>query len=99
MGFEERADCLRGNVAATGKGDMGMERAQIGLETRGERGFLHAFVQLKQMRMAGADTDPNNFRPTFTGKCSQADDRKEKGFPGDRSQLSHQAFLSFARNV
>src|SRR6266404_2970243 len=51
------------------------------------------------MRMTGADTDPDNFRPTLAGKCSQADKGKEKGFPGNRAQLFHQSLLSFARHV
>lgn len=60
-----------GNITATREGDMRMERAQIGLESRVDRGFLHAFVQLEKMRMPGADTDPENVWPPFAGKRAE----------------------------
>ena len=44
VSFEERADRLRRDLAATGEGDVRMERAQIRLEPGGEDSFLDAFV-------------------------------------------------------
>src|SRR5438067_5931663 len=76
-----------------------MECAQIWLETGGEDGFLDALVQLKQMRMAGADTDPDDLRPAFARESSKTGERQEERFPGNRAQLFRQALLSFARNI
>ena len=75
-----------------------MERPQIGLEPRGEDGFLDALVELEQMRMAGADADPKNVRPTFAGKLSEAGNRKKECFPRDCAEI-FSSFLNIARNV
>jgi len=54
---------------------MRMKRSQIGFESRPDRGFLHAFMQLEKMRMTGADADPKNVRRAFAGKLSEAKNR------------------------
>lgn len=76
-----------------------MKRTQVGLETRLDRGFLNAFVQLKKMRMAGTDTDPNNVRAPFAWELSQAKNRKKKWFPRDGTEIFLELILDLARNV
>jgi hypothetical protein len=55
-----------------------MKRAQIGFETGAEDRFLNALVQLEQMWVPGADANPDNLRPAFGRKRSEADQWKEK---------------------
>ena len=57
---------------------MGMPRPQIRLETHREGCFLNALVNLKQMRMSGADAHPNNFYQPFGRKRSHSFNRKEE---------------------
>ncbi len=78
---------------------MRMERSQIGLESRSERGFLHPFVQLKKMGMPGADSDPKNIRLAFSGKRPETANGKEERFPLDRIQIFLEGFFDFVRNV
>lgn len=55
-----------------------MPWAKIGFDAGGERGFLDAFVNLEEMRMAFPDADPDDFRWTFRRKCSDAFDGEKK---------------------
>ena len=48
---------LRGNIPASCNGNVRMPWAQIRLQPGSERGFLDAFVDLKQMRVRLADAD------------------------------------------
>ena len=96
---EKRSDGFGGNVTATGEGDVWMKRPQLGLEPRVERGFLHAFVQLKKMRMPGADPNPKNVRAPFTGKSAEAGNGKEERFPRDGFQILLERLFHIARNV
>jgi len=57
---------------------MRMPWTQFGLDSDRERGFLDAFVKLKQMRMAGAGADPDYFHQSFRRKSANAFQRKEK---------------------
>src|SRR4051812_19312836 len=76
-----------------------MERAQVGFEARREKSFLDAFVELKQMRMAAAHTDPDYFRPAFGWKSSDTDERQEKRFPRNGSEFLRKCLLSFGRDI
>jgi len=69
---------LRGHIPATRDGDVRMPGTQIRFQPSGERGFLHAFVDLKQMRVRLADADPNNLRRAFWRKRADAGDREKK---------------------
>ena len=44
---KKRPHGFRGDIPATGEGDVRMERAEIGFEPGGQGRFLDAFVQLK----------------------------------------------------
>jgi len=90
---------LRRNVAAAAEGDVRMKRAQVGFEADGEKSFLDAFVELEQMRMAAAHTDPDYFRPAFGWKSSEADEREKERFPRNGSESFRKCFLSFSRDV
>jgi hypothetical protein len=39
-----------------------MPRTKLRFDADGQRGFLYALVNLEQMRVRFADTDPDNFR-------------------------------------
>ena len=66
-----------GTVTAR-QSDVRMPRPQIGQQSDSERGFLDAFVKLKEMRMACANTDPNNLDHAFGWKCSNAFNRQKE---------------------
>jgi len=77
--FQKFAERAAGNVSAARERDVWMPRTQVGIEANGERRFLNTFVELKEMRVASADTDPNNFHLTLRWKRADTLDRKEKG--------------------
>ena len=76
-----------------------MPGAQVGLESNRERGFLHALVELKQMRMTRADANPNDFRGTFRWKFAKAFDRQKKRAELDRIEFLAQGKIDIARHV
>src|SRR5260370_5046841 len=61
---------LRRNIPASRNGNVRMPWAQVRIQTNGQRGFLDAFVDLKQMWVRLANANPNNFRSAFRRKCS-----------------------------
>lgn len=96
---KKRPDGFGGNIPAAREGDVWMKRAQVGLEPRVDGGFLHTFVQLKKMRMAGADPNPKNVRAPFAGKGAEARNGKEERFPRDDFQILLERLFHIARNV
>jgi len=50
---------------ATRDRDVRMPRPKLRFDADGQRGFLHALVNLEQMRVRFADADPDNFRRAF----------------------------------
>src|SRR6266436_9790173 len=77
------------DIPAAGDRDVRMPRAQLRLDPRRERGFLHAFVDLKQMRVRSADTDPDNFRSTFCRKHPDTSNGQK-----ERAELDHAKFFT-----
>ena len=63
---------LRRNVPAARNRDMRMPGTKLWLQSSGERSFVHALVDLKQMWMRLANADPDNFRSAFSGERSDA---------------------------
>src|SRR6266404_1564681 len=55
-----------------------MPGAQLWLQSSGQRCFLNAFVDLKQMRVRLADADPNDVRSAFCGKHSDTSDGQKE---------------------
>lgn len=76
-----------------------MPGTQFGLESNGERRFLYAFVKLKQVRMAGADSNPDYFHRSFWWKCSNALDRQKKSAKFDRAQFFTERELDLLKNI
>ena len=76
--FQERPDRMRRNIAAPRECDVRVERTEIRLEPNGEKRFLNALVELKQMRMAGADADPDDLRPALGRERSNTGHRKKE---------------------
>ena len=62
--LEEFPERLSRDISATRDRDVRMPWAKLRFDADGQRGFLHAFVNLEQMRMRFADADPDNFRRT-----------------------------------
>jgi hypothetical protein len=63
---------LGGHVTATRNRNVRMPGAKLRLEASSECGFLHPFVNLKQVRMGFPDADPDDFRAAFSRKDSDA---------------------------
>ena len=87
------------DVAASGECDVGMKWAKFRFQAALKRRFLDALVKLKQMRMPGANTDPDNFGMSFGWKFSEASNRKEKRPKLNRAQLFAQAKLDLLRHT
>src|SRR5256885_16592083 len=60
--FQKISQRLRRDVATSRDRDMRMPGAKLWLDADGERGFLHTFVDLKEMWGCLTDADPNDFR-------------------------------------
>src|SRR4029450_1767111 len=73
--LEEFANRLRRDIPATRNRNVRMPGAQLRLDARGQRGFLHALVHLEKMRMSATNADRNDFRWAFRRKCADAGDR------------------------
>src|SRR5947209_1895510 len=65
---------LRGDFAAARNRNVRMPGTKLRLQSSDERRFLDALVDLEQMRVRLADTDPNNFRSAFCRERCDADD-------------------------
>jgi hypothetical protein len=82
--FSER---LRGHVPAARDRDVRMPRFKLWFDPGSERGFLHALVNLEQMRMRLPDADPDNFRSALCGKCPDANNRQKEVAELDRAEF------------
>src|SRR6266540_6880357 len=78
---------LGGHVAAARDRNVRMPGAKLWFEPGSERGFLHALVNLEQMRMRLPDGDPDNFRGAFCGKDSNANNGQKEGAELDRAEF------------
>ena len=76
-----------------------MPGAQIRLQPGSERRFLHAFVDLKQMRVCVANADPNDFRSAFCRKCSDIANRQEECAKLDCAELFAQRGIDIVWNI
>src|SRR5881628_3773861 len=78
IGFQKISQRLRRDIAAARERNMRMPRAQVRLQSGSERGFLHAFVDLEQMRMRLTHAYPNNFRSSFCGERPDTSNRQKE---------------------
>jgi len=76
-----------------------MPGAQVCFRPDGESGFLHALVELKQMRMTRADANPNDFRRTFRWKFAEAFDREKERAELDRAEFFAQGKIDIFRHI
>ena len=81
------------------EGDVRMPRSQIGKQPDSERGFLDAFVQLKEVWMACANTDPNNLDHAFGRKCSNSFDRQKERTKFNRLEFFAQSKIDIVGDV
>src|ERR1700758_3414297 len=78
IGLQKFSQRLRRDVSAARNRNMRMPGTKLRLQPGGQRSFMHALVDLEEMRMRLADTDPDNFRSTFCRERSDADNRQKK---------------------
>jgi len=64
-----------------------------------ERGFLNAFVKLKQMRMTGANAEPNYFNNAFRRKSPDFFNGQKKRAKLDRFQFFTQRKIDLLGDV
>ena len=64
-----------------------------------ERCFLNAFVKLEQVRVAGANADPDYFHDSFRRKCSNVLHRQEERAKPDRAEFFAQRKFDSLRHV
>src|SRR5437870_535841 len=72
---------------------------KLRLQACGQRSFLHALVDLKQMRMTGGDANPKDFRRTFGRKSPCADQGQKKRMKLNCRELLTQSLFVRLRNV
>src|SRR6266487_3666767 len=78
---------------------MRVPGTKLGLQPNCERAFLHALVDLEQMRVRLADTDPDNFRSAFCRERSDADDGQKECAEFDRAEFFAQRKLDVVCNI
>ena len=85
--LQKLSERLRGHVAAARDRYVRMPWFKFWLEPGSERGFLHALVNLEQMRVRFPDADPDNFRSPLCGKGPDANNGQEEGAELDRTEF------------
>src|SRR4029077_18017227 len=90
---------LRGHVAAARDRNVRVPVSKLWFEPGSERGFLHALVNLEQMRMRLPDADPDNFRRALCWKCSDANNGQEKGAELDGAEFFTQHEIDVVRHI
>ena len=90
---------LRGHVAAARDRDVRMPRFKFWFEPGSQRSFLHALVNLEQMRMRLPDADPDNFRRALCGKCPDANNRQKEVAELDRAEFFTQHEIDVVRHI
>ena len=96
--LQELPKRLRRNILATRNGYVRMPRTKLRLKAGSERGFLHALVNLKQVRVSFTDADPDYFQRTFCRKCSDANNRQKEGTELDYAEFFMQHKIGFIRD-
>jgi hypothetical protein len=96
--LQELPKRLRRNIPATRNGYMWMPGAKLRFETDDERGLLHSFVNLKQVRVRPADANPDNFRPAFCGKRPNANNWQKERAKFDCAEFLAQLEIGFVRD-
>lgn len=76
-----------------------MPGTQIRFETHGKRRFLHPLVYLEEMRMPGANADPDNFQRAVCRKSSRAGNRQNKRPKLNRAQFLAQRRIDILRHL
>ena len=95
MRTQKVAERLVGDILATRQGDMRVPRSQVGIEARREGGVGHALVELKEMRMPLADTDPDDFWPALRRESSNLAQWQEEGADMDVCETNPQFLFRF----
>ena len=73
--------------------------AQFRLQTDSQSGFLDAFVDLKKMWMARANTHPDNLRDPTWRKGSNTSKRKEETVKLDQAESFLQSLIGFLAHI
>lgn len=78
---------------------MGMPWPQLRFKSHLERSFLNTFVELKEMRMTGADANPDYLHDAFWRKSSNSFNRQEERAKFNRLEFFAQAELDVLRHA
>ncbi|MEY2537954.1 MAG: hypothetical protein QOG67_1694 [Verrucomicrobiota bacterium] len=78
---------------------MWMPCAQIRLQANSQSSFLDAFVDLKQMRMARANANPDDLWNAARRKSSNTSQREEKAVKLDHVEFFAQSLIGFLAHV
>jgi len=97
--LQKLSERLRGHLAAACDRNVRMPRFKLWFEPGSERGFLHALVNLEQMRMRLPDADPDDFRSALCGKASDANNGQKEGAELDRAELFAQRKIDVVRHI
>ena len=97
--LQEFSERLSRDIAATCEGDVRVPRAKVGFQAGGERCFLDAFVNLKQVRVALTDANPNYLRRAFRRKRADAGNWKKKCAKLDRAEFFAQRKIDIFGDV
>jgi hypothetical protein len=76
-----------------------MPRAQLRLQAGAERGFLHTFVHVVELRVTIADTGPDDVRPALRRKRAHTLYGHEEGGEADGRELLAQRLLGDRADV
>lgn len=88
-----------GNIFATSEGNVRMPRPEVRFESGRERGIGHAFVQLKEMRVARPHSEPDDPRAAARRESRDAAQRKKKCAEANGAQMIAQFFLGLRRDM
>ena len=97
--LQKLSERLGGHVTAARDRNVRMPRSKLWLEPGSERGFLHALVNLEQMRMRLPDADPDNFRSALCGKGSDANNGQKESAELDRAEFFSQRKIDVVRHI
>lgn len=97
--FQKFADTTYVDLATTRERNVRMPRTQLWLEPGGKGRLLHAFVDLKEMRMTSTNSDPEDFRGTFCWKCAKTEYQQKECAELDQTELFSKSGIQFGRHV
>jgi len=97
--LQKLSEGLCRNITAARNGDVRMPGTKLRLNADRERGFLHALVNLKEMRVRFPDADPDNFWRAFRRECSHSGHRQKECAKLDGAEFLAQRRIDIVWNI